>query len=389
MPSLTREELHKLVWADPVRTVAERLGISDVGLKKRCVAAGIPVPERGYWNKLAAGKRVQAQWLPPRDPGASEFVQIGRESYYLNSDPEDRLAEPLPELPVFPEALISVRARAQRRLGKIKSIRTLDSPHAAIRRLLEKDTKRAELFAQGGWNWDKPIFASGFERRRLTLLNSLAIGLSKAGAKFEVSGPTGRNVSVRVGVTAVSLTLDHPGARANRFGEWQVREEPAGDLKLVIGEPDAKAFRPVWLDDATGNLEAKLPELCLEIVVAGEAIYRECRLAGHQWALDGRARLEVEVRKRREEAERRALEQREAEVEARREHLFRQANAWRSAGDIRGFVAAILKSQLNSASLDELNRWAAWALHEADALDPVTCGGFTIPSSFDAPDHES
>lgn len=52
MPSLTREELHKLVWADPMRTVAQRFNISDVGLKKHCVAAGIPVPERGYSTRL-------------------------------------------------------------------------------------------------------------------------------------------------------------------------------------------------------------------------------------------------------------------------------------------------------------------------------------------------
>lgn len=384
MPSLTREELHKLVWADPMRTVAQRFDISDVGLKKHCVAAGIPVPERGYWNKLAAGKRVQAQWLPLRDPGASNVVQIGRDAYSWNSDPEKRLAEPVPEAPTFSESLDAVRARTERRLGKIKSVRTLESPHAGLRKLLNKDLARAQKFAEHSWAWDKPIFTGGFERRRLAVLNSLAIGLSKIGAKLEVGGPTGRQISVRIGDTPVELGLDHPTAKPNRHGEWQIREGSADDLKLVIGNADAEAYQPIWLDDETGNLEAKLSEIGLEIIVAGEALYRERRLAGHKWLLEERARLELEVRKRREEAERRDRERRAAEAKARQDQLFGQAEAWRSARDIRGFVAEVLASQVAAAAFSAAERWAAWALHEADLLDPVTNGGFAVPESFSA-----
>lgn len=382
MPSLTREELHKLVWADPMRTVAQRFSISDVGLKKHCVAAGIPVPERGYWNKLAAGKRVQAQWLPPRDPGASDLVQIGREAYSWNSDPETRLAEPVPEVPTFSEPLDSVRARTEGRLGTVKSVRTLESPHAGLRKLLNKDSARAQKFAEHRWAWDKPIFAGGFERRRLAVLNSLAIGLSKVSARLEVGGPTGRQISVRVGDTLIELTLDHPTAKPNRHGEWQIREGSADDLKLVIGKADAEAYEAIWLDDEKGNLEAKLSEIGLEIVCAGEALYRERRVAGHKWLLEERARLEGEVRERREEAERRHKERQAAEAKARRDLLSSQAQAWRSARDIRGFVAEILAGQGTDAASSATERWAAWALHEADLLDPVANGGFAVPESF-------
>lgn len=378
----TREDLHQLVWTDPMRTVAQRLGISDVGLKKHCAAAGIPVPERGYWAKLAAGKPVQPQKLPPRDPGASEFVQIGRETFSWNADPEKRLAEPVPETPTFSEPLESVRARIERRLGKLKAMRTLDGPHAGLRKLLEKDAARARKFAEHSWAWDKPIFTGGFERRRLAILNSLAIGLSKVGAKLEVSGPTGRQISVRVADTPVELTLDHPAAKPNRHGEWQIREGSADDLKLVIGKADAETYKPIWLDDEKGYLEAKLSQIGLEIVFAGEVLYRERQLAGHKWRLEERARLEVEVRKRREEAERRERERRAAEAKARRDQLFGQAQAWRSAHDLRGFVAEILASQVASAAPDAIKRWAAWALREADQLDPATNGGFVLPESF-------
>lgn len=60
---LPREALYELVWSKPMRTAAAELGLSDVGLKKRCRSWAIPVPPQGYWNKAQAGHR-----LPPRPP---------------------------------------------------------------------------------------------------------------------------------------------------------------------------------------------------------------------------------------------------------------------------------------------------------------------------------
>ncbi len=41
---MRREELHKLVWAEPMQTVAKSIGISDVALAKQCRRASVPVP---------------------------------------------------------------------------------------------------------------------------------------------------------------------------------------------------------------------------------------------------------------------------------------------------------------------------------------------------------
>jgi hypothetical protein len=64
---VTREELHALVWSKPMRTAAKERGISDVALAKQCRKAGVPVPPRGYWNKVQAGKRVSPLPLPIAD----------------------------------------------------------------------------------------------------------------------------------------------------------------------------------------------------------------------------------------------------------------------------------------------------------------------------------
>ena len=72
-----RQELFDLVWSEPTRTIAKRLGISDVGLAKACRRADLLLPPRGYWAKLAAGKTVKKPQLPRRGPGMSEPDRLG------------------------------------------------------------------------------------------------------------------------------------------------------------------------------------------------------------------------------------------------------------------------------------------------------------------------
>lgn len=48
--TFTRKELYELVWSEPMRDLAKRFEISDVGLAKACRTAEIPVPPRDYWN---------------------------------------------------------------------------------------------------------------------------------------------------------------------------------------------------------------------------------------------------------------------------------------------------------------------------------------------------
>jgi hypothetical protein len=60
---LTRRAMYDLVWSRPMTTVAEDLGISDIGLKKICDKHRVPTPPRGYWAKRDAGNQ-QSKFRP-------------------------------------------------------------------------------------------------------------------------------------------------------------------------------------------------------------------------------------------------------------------------------------------------------------------------------------
>ena len=62
--ALTREDLYKQVWSEPIVHVAARLGMSGRGLGKMCARYRIPVPPRGWWAKKQHGHRVRQTPLP-------------------------------------------------------------------------------------------------------------------------------------------------------------------------------------------------------------------------------------------------------------------------------------------------------------------------------------
>jgi hypothetical protein len=61
--SFERQELFDEVWATPVTTLAKKYGLSDVGLRKICMTLDVPMPPRGHWAKLAAGKSTPKPFL--------------------------------------------------------------------------------------------------------------------------------------------------------------------------------------------------------------------------------------------------------------------------------------------------------------------------------------
>lgn len=225
------------------------------------------------------------------------------------------------------------------------------------------------------------------ERRRLRILNSLALGLAKAGAKLEISGKVARDLCVVVGSTRVGLALDHPKAKPTRHGEWETRPGREDHLRLRIGAAEGRSegYHAIWEDRESSKLDADLTAIVIEIIVAGEVEHRVAGRRHYEWQLEYRKSLEDEIRKRREEAERKAKERRLAEEKARRDLLLSQANAWRQAQDIRGFVAAVLEDRTGDLPSETVQAWAAWAGAEADALDPLTSKTLSLPDGLEPP----
>jgi hypothetical protein len=97
--TFTRRALYELAWSEPMQSLAKKFGLSDRGLAKICAAANVPVPARGYWAKLQAGKHAKRWPLPARALGQPDIVWVGRHEYGSGSDDADILNSPIPPPP--------------------------------------------------------------------------------------------------------------------------------------------------------------------------------------------------------------------------------------------------------------------------------------------------
>lgn len=322
---LPREALYERVWSEPVRTVAESFGLSDVGLRKICTKADIPLPERGYWAKLRSGKPVAALKLPPRGPAMPHMVSVGAAQPYRSYWPrsienlEAELAEPLPERSVFPEPIEEVRARVAQRVGRVRFERNLSAGHILIRDLLAEDEKRRKRRNEPSWGYShpEPLFESGFERHRLRILSSLFLAVQKFAAP-SLRGETGRELSLSVGVETVRFTLDHPDAKADRNGNWKTWPGTIDVLRLSIEGAGART----WLDSEEDRLESHLAEVVVHLIVAGEMNYRARIDANYEHAVSRRREVQEELEKARAEALRKDREARIAQERERRKALL-------------------------------------------------------------------
>lgn len=373
----TRQQLYELVWSEPISVVAKRVGISDVGLRKNCVAMNIPVPERGYWARKRAGQAVCRAILPERELGQADEITIGRETapwYERNAIVE----EPAP-LREFPEALEEVRARARRLLGRVTASRDLAKPHRIIARLLDEDARRAEQLKTVPYAWQQPRFHTQEGRRLLRFLNGLFLALARAGANANIQGKDPIEWWVRVGNTSVSIEIDQYRKKATgRAALNHGTGKPEVHFRLALKQiPEFPDLPHAWEDEPDSPIERRIADIATEILVAGEMSYRAWVISCHSWRLERYEEYVKQEQAKREEAERRRKEELLKRAAAKRRRLIRAAKDWRLAAELRAFASAVQALQpevLQREEADATAEWVAWAMHQADQIDPLVSG---------------
>ncbi|MCK1485080.1 hypothetical protein IVB25_20905 [Bradyrhizobium sp. 193] len=352
-------------------------------LKNTCTKFDIPVPPRGYWAKLQAGKPTAKAVLPARAPGMSDEIHLGDRYYWQRSLTDEELLGSLPDRPEFSEDITLVRERIEKAIGTFKVGRVLTIKHPAVLKLLAQDEARREKqkTATYAFSWEKPVLDTPFEQRRLRLLNALFLAVARCGGKAEVRGPEAREVTITVHQTAVFLTLDRPkvtrrGA-AQGFYPTGSKSDP---LRLAITEGyQREEERAAWQDSEDGPLERLMAEIAVEIVTAAELKYREGCVRQFEWRAKRKAEREEELRQRQLELERQERERQQRLEQARIDRLLDEAATLRRATEIRAYVHAVKQATTGGeicATTEEVERWAQWALAEADRIDPVRNGRF-------------
>lgn len=355
-----RARLLEEVWSAPLREVAPRYGLSDVGLKKLCARLQIPTPRRGYWAKLKAGKRVPAR------PALREYT--GPSSALLRPR---RVATAPPSEPVDPR-LQAILSYEQDPAHHIQVAERLSRPHPLVvktRNALKKpahDQRGIPLPSDPALDLK---VSTALLPRALRVADALLKALEQRGY-LVTQGE--RSVQVEILGISSSLSFFEPTHRSRYVpspeevakqarGQWvylpQWQYTPSGRLHVIAGQ----GYSGKVVDTQKTLVEAQLNAFI--VLMARRAV-------GILVAREQRAIEEAELRRRREEAlARKALQDAERE---RLQQVEDDAQAWRRAQHLRDYLSAFeAQVQLGGELTEEQRAFLAWGRAKADWLDPL------------------
>jgi hypothetical protein len=359
-----------------MRTLAKKIGISDVAVAKHCRKSNVPVPERGYWNKLQAGQHPVKAELSPSDLGTVNEVTMSGEL------PPELLAHIKGEPGVGEQESIDLLAeRFRKRLGTVKTPRSFSPIHPAIATLLKKDEQYRQQRASTGFSWPEPRFESDFERRRLRIINGIFLAVAKTDGDAWLRGDYAREVGLRLGDRTIMFELDHTG-RPSRPGYTPTPpNEKRPKLWLRLGAQHSPVPNTaIWEDKEGLPLEDQLADIVVGLALEAERSYRDWIVRQTAWRQEMKERDERAAREKKEADERRERERLAAIERAKVNALVRDALSWRRAADIRSYVEAVRAARHEPSRNESLDMWSSWALAEADKLDPIVSGRSLPPA---------
>lgn len=387
-----RNVLYEEIWAEPMRDVAVRYGVSGVALGKTCRRLGVPVPGRGHWAKAAAGKAPARPPLPELSEGERERIIAYPRAVALPPEPLAGLEN------AVPVALA----------GPIVVPKTLESPHRLVAlsaRYLQKAHPACGVVSAPTRSCLDIAVSPDSLDRALRIFDALIKALEAAGLTVEVT-PVGESppvprpsyydprpeVEPRALERVTRVLCDEewielrltervrrledkgpaPPEGSSRGREWRAYAyEPTGQLGLRLTNVDVPGARGKWQETKQQRLEEMLPEFVAYLTTAALSFKLE-RKAEEQRAAEAR---EAEIRLYEEQKRRWEEEDRRREEEKREQALEAEVARWRRAEDIRDYVRAALAA-FEERDPPPVDRQAdqdrlRWALEYADRIDPL------------------
>ncbi len=232
-------------WSAPMRDLAARIGITDVGLKKLSRGQGSPRRRRATGTVFRPAARCPTRRSRRRAGPARPAASASTGAFAGWSRKRD-----LPEEGPFasagvPEDLGQLRAKELKAIGRVNVARSVEHPHPALAALVRREDERRAKQAAGAWSWDGPEWAGPLAQRRLKILDALFRALSQRGHAAWIRVGSGElDIWCRIAAIPLELASGHAGRTRERYGNNQ---EPRGDQPAAIhsssSPPSANAGR--------------------------------------------------------------------------------------------------------------------------------------------------
>ena len=372
-----RETLYQEVWEQPVTKVAEKYGVSDVMIRKVCIALNVPLPPRGYWAKKQAGQKLEKTPLPV----TADRTEIAgrRTNQQTEPAPAEGTMDRLAFLSDEERNRLLQTALALQASPEVKRLHPILQQHKAAFHAWGKQHPRDPYAdwkrdSYGGRPKDEPALWECVSEETLPRV-------------YGILDPLYRAVERLGGSVQKDLTMTICGEHV-ALGITEGRDKTAHVLtkseqkELEQYERDKLRRSYVW--EPKFRKYDYIPNGKLRISAYGDSFFRDTKTTGVEERIgeillalymeSERVRIE---REKREEAQRKAEEERRKKELRRQRYndeidrldtLLNEASDFQIACKIRAYVASVAsKSDLSDAEKE----WIAWATAKADWYDPT------------------
>lgn len=369
---VSRDELYRLVWSEPMTKMAERFDVSGSYLARVCTLLNVPRPERGYWAKLAVGKAPPQVPLPAPQPG--DPLHWSKEG--------EPVAAPRPQAPPRRKPEKKVRIAHNQVHGLIRGARShfehgrpvAEGAYLKPYKKLLVDVTASEASLDKALDLANDLFNALHSVGHRVVLASHDAGLGRERIDERESATTPREywqhsglwspfrpTVVYVGTVAIGLAIVEmsenvtvryvngkyireseyipPRSRYRADHSWTTtRELPSGRMRIVAYSPYGGVnWSAKWQETKSGllrsqirtiveSLEAAAPELVTKV----EEAEREAAIRHQQW-------LEQHERWQREEDRRRIQES----IDNSKNELRQVIERWSDVMSIERFLAGV------------------------------------------------
>ncbi len=417
-----RTKLYNEVWSEPVTTVAERYGISDNGLRKRCIKLQIPLPPIGYWAKLKAGAKVPKPKLPVLKVKEETIVlkNVKNEHEMELIDFGGQSTEELKKLDGLDVFTPRSREAFAKWCGKIHVSKKGDSFHPLIleyqkeieyRKVRDKEHQFRDMFQFRDVTYFPkvkyranqvvlPISVSDKQSNRACrIVDTLIKAVEELNGKVKLGSP---HYSQREATDCVFITLFKDSF------SFQVNETMAKRRAVIAAMPPenrTREFKPMYEKVFTGKLELELKrtsdcwekdklEQVLTLTDSAEKSIEEQLGEAFQWMVKTiqEAKIawtiqtrEEEIRARERERQRTLEEEKQKKLQAildmeKRqkqlvENIEQQMTGWFKAQKLRQYadeIEAYAKQVVDPDEKESLDRYVKLVRRKAETSDPIT-----------------
>lgn len=329
---LNRQELYDLVWQKPMVEISKEYGLSDRGIAKLCERHSIPVPPRGYWAKIQAGKKVIKPPLITLETSKPETAILFSQAAFKAKEAANN--KELKES--YPDEIQKAIDRELLQKNVVSLPKTLASPHPIIGKWMADKQRNNESYARYG-GLIKPDKVGDLEKRGWRILSSLLKALEERGFKVEVDRYYQHSVHVssesegiyiivdeRIRQYRRELTPEEKKDSWNKDQRWTQIREPTGLLRVKLLYSEKNHTLQEFSDSEDTSLEQQLNRVIIGVI---EELWKKKKLR-----LERQAEEHERYKRSQEKARLEELAKKEL---ARYQELENKALQWQKAASNR------------------------------------------------------